>query len=147
MPGLPEIDWTQVASTLSRLAIAYALTLPIGWDRESADDGGAGVRTFPLVAIGSCGFLLIGLELFTSEEALARLLYGLMTGIGFIGGGSILKHDDTVSGTATAASIWNVGAIGAAVAWQRFEIALVLALVNFVTLRWMKRAYRGGKRR
>ena len=57
-----------------------------------------------------------------------------MTGIGFIGGGSILKDRGNVSGTATAASIWNTGAIGAAVAWHRYEIAIALSLVNFLLL-------------
>jgi putative Mg2+ transporter-C (MgtC) family protein len=59
-----------------------------------------------------------------------------MTGIGFIGGGSILKQGGSVSGTATAASIWNTGAIGAAVAWGRYEIAIALSAVNFVLLRF-----------
>jgi putative Mg2+ transporter-C (MgtC) family protein len=133
---VPNIDWHQVGRHLYRLVIAYVLTLPIGWDRESVH-AGPGVRTFPLVAVGCCAYMLIGQSLFTGEEAQARLLYGLMTGIGFIGGGSILKERGSISGTATAASIWNVGAIGAAVAWLRFEIALVLALANFATLRWL----------
>jgi putative Mg2+ transporter-C (MgtC) family protein len=58
-----------------------------------------------------------------------------MTGIGFIGGGAILKHGASVRGTATAASVWNTGAIGAAVAFHRYEIAVVLAVINFLTLR------------
>lgn len=58
-----------------------------------------------------------------------------MTGIGFIGGGAILKHGTSVRGTATAASVWNTGAIGAAVAFRRYEIAVVLSLINFLTLR------------
>jgi putative Mg2+ transporter-C (MgtC) family protein len=72
----------------------------------------------------------------SGPDALSRLLYGLMTGIGFIGGGAILKHRQTVHGTATAASIWNTGAIGAAVGFDRYEIALVLCIMNVVTLRW-----------
>jgi putative Mg2+ transporter-C (MgtC) family protein len=73
-----------------------------------------------------------------NPEALSRVLYGLMTGIGFIGGGAILKDGGNVSGTATAASIWNTGAVGAAVAFQRFEIAIALALVNFLILRFLQ---------
>jgi putative Mg2+ transporter-C (MgtC) family protein len=140
VPELPDIDWHEVASHLSRLAIAFVLTLPIGLDREHRRQG-PGVRTFPLVALGSCGYLLIGRSLFVEELSQARLLYGLMTGIGFIGGGAILKEKGNVSGTATAASIWNVGAIGAAVAWHRYEIALVLSAVNFATLRWLGSAF------
>ncbi|NNL66125.1 MAG: MgtC/SapB family protein [Myxococcales bacterium] len=136
---MPTIHWSEVFAHLSKLAIAFALTLPIGWDREAVRRG-PGLRTFPLVAVGSCGYLLMGQSMFLEEGSQARLLYGLMTGIGFIGGGSILKENGAISGTATAASIWNVGAIGAAVAWQRFEIALVLAIANFATLRWLGHA-------
>lgn len=60
-----------------------------------------------------------------------------MTGIGFIGGGAILKGGVSVHGTATAASIWNTGAIGAAVAYGRYEIAILLSLVNFATLHFL----------
>jgi putative Mg2+ transporter-C (MgtC) family protein len=70
-------------------------------------------------------------------QAQARIIEGLMTGIGFIGGGAILKSKASVHGTATAASIWVTGAVGAAVAYDLFEIALVLAVVTFVTLRWL----------
>lgn len=58
-----------------------------------------------------------------------------MTGIGFVGGGAILKSAGSVHGTATAASIWNTGAIGAAVAFERYEIAIVLSLINYGSLR------------
>jgi len=60
-----------------------------------------------------------------------------MTGIGFIGGGAILKHGLSVRGTATAASVWNTGDIGACVAYGRYEIALVLSLINFLTFRFL----------
>jgi len=72
-----------------------------------------------------------------SPDAQARVLQGLMTGIGFVGGGAILKKGADVRGLATAASIWNTGAVGAAVAFARYEIALVLSLLNFLTLRFL----------
>ena len=86
------------------------------------------------MAAGCCGYLLIGRSVFEGDEAHARILYGMMTGIGFIGGGAILKTGSHVVGTATAASIWNTGAIGAAVAWSRFEIAIVLMVISVLTL-------------
>jgi putative Mg2+ transporter-C (MgtC) family protein len=132
---LLDIDWQTVLVHLVQVGVAYLLAIPLGWERESARDApGAGLRTFPLVAAGCCGYLLIGRSIFTGEEAHARVLYGMMTGIGFIGGGAILKTGNHVVGTATAASIWNTGAIGAAVAWGRFEIALVLMVINILTL-------------
>jgi putative Mg2+ transporter-C (MgtC) family protein len=134
---LPDIRWGEIAQNLLRLGVAYLLAVPLGWDQER-EARGAGLRTFPLVAVGSCGYILIGQELLQGSESHARMLYGLMTGIGFIGGGSILKERSHITGTATAASIWNTGALGAAVAWQRYEIALLLAVLNFATLRWIR---------
>ncbi|MDX1504425.1 MAG: MgtC/SapB family protein [Spongiibacter sp.] len=133
MPVL-DLNWPLIAHHLSQLAIAYALALPIGFNRETESQG-AGLRTFPLVAIGCCAFLLIGRDVLGTDEAHARMLYGLMSGIGFIGGGAIIKQNDSVSGTATAAAIWATGTIGAAVAWQRYEIAIVVSLITFITLR------------
>ena len=68
-------------------------------------------------------------------KAHARILQGLATGIGFVGGGAILKSDTHVRGTATAASIWAMGAMGAAVAYRRIEIAILLSLVTIAALR------------
>jgi putative Mg2+ transporter-C (MgtC) family protein len=135
---LPLIEWNAVLVSLGKIAAAYALALPVAWDREQ-EARSAGLRTFPLVAVASCGYILFAVEVFGNEpEAQARLMEGLITGIGFIGGGAILKERGSVHGTATAASIWNTGAIGAAVAFERFEIALVLSLINFATFRFMR---------
>jgi putative Mg2+ transporter-C (MgtC) family protein len=95
-----------------------------------------GLRTFPIVAIASCGYVLITNEIVSPDahEAKMRVIQGLMTGIGFVGGGAILKNDDQVHGTATAASIWLTGAIGAAVGYEQYEIALIISVINFLTL-------------
>ena len=131
------------------LAIAYLLALPIGWDRES-DERSAGIRTFPLVALASCGFVQAA-ETVThgSPEATARIVEGLITGMGFIGGGAILKLKDSVRGTATAASLWATGAIGTAVGLGAYDIAVLLAVVTFLTLKALtplKRDARGNDR-
>ena len=137
MVELLDLDWSAIVRHLSQIGIAFLLASPLGWDRE-AEERGAGLRTFPLVAAGSCSYLLIGQDILEGSESHARLLYGLMTGIGFIGGGSILKEGGSVTGTATAASIWNTGAIGAAVAWHRYEIAIVLSLSTLLVLRLVR---------
>jgi len=117
--------------------VAYLIALPIGWDRERSGRG-VGLRTFPLVAVASCGYLLIARDIaLTNPDVQSRVLQGLLGGIGFIGGGAILKEGGAVRGTATAASIWNTGAIGVAVAFDRFEIALVLGVINLLTLRFL----------
>jgi putative Mg2+ transporter-C (MgtC) family protein len=72
------------------LLAAYLLALPIGWDREKSERS-AGLRTFPLVAIASCGFVQATENLAQGNpEAMARIVEGLITEMGFIGGGAIL---------------------------------------------------------
>lgn len=140
---IPDIEWNIVGLHIRDLLFAYILSLPIGWDREK-NARTAGLRTFPLVAVASCGYMLVGLQVLNSTDAEARVLAGIITGIGFIGGGAILKNvvegEGLVSGTATAASLWVTGAIGISVATGRLEIALILSAVTFLTLRIMTSA-------
>lgn len=133
---IPEINWTEVLANLVQLGIAYLLSLPLAYNRERASTG-AGLRTFPLVAVAACGYTLVGISVLDSTEAESRVLQGLITGIGFIGGGAILKDKGKVSGVATAASIWNTGLIGIAVALHRYEIALLMSVISFLTLRFV----------
>jgi putative Mg2+ transporter-C (MgtC) family protein len=122
---------------LGALIAAYLLALPIGWDREKSERS-AGLRTFPLVAIASCGFIQATENLtIGSPEATARIVEGLITGMGFIGGGAILVVRNAVKGTATAASLWATGAIGTAVGLGAYDIAVVLSIMTFLTLRVM----------
>ena len=131
---LESIGHWQVAwKDLQQVGIAYVLTAAIGWDREQ-EAHSTGLRTFPLVGMASCGYLLV-LGSQPDAAAQSRVLQGLITGIGFVGGGAILKEGATVKGTATAASIWNAGVIGAAVAMGQYEIAILLAALNLFTLR------------
>lgn len=136
MDVVTELEWHQIWSHFYHLIIAFSLAVPLGWDREQ-ESRGAGLRTFPLVALGSCAYMLTGISVLNSTDAESRVIYGILTGIGFIGGGAILKERGNVAGTATAASIWNTGAIGMAVAWDRYEIAIVLSALNFLTFRFM----------
>lgn len=125
---------------LLRLAGAFALALPIGWERQTSSRS-AGLRTFPLVAAASCAYMMLGSEIVgESAEARSRVIQGLLTGMGFIGGGAILKNPRRVRGTATAASLWMTGAIGAAVAFRRWELAITASLLTFLTL-WSFTSY------
>ncbi len=120
------------------LAAAYALAFPIGWDREQAERS-AGLRTFPLVALASCGVIqAVESTIGNSPEAMARVVEGLITGVGFIGGGAILKHEHAVRGTATAASLWATGAIGAAVGLGAYDVAVIVSVFTFATLKLLK---------
>src|SRR5688572_7243777 len=128
-------DTFNILPHLTALAIAYALAFPIGWDRER-EERSAGLRTFPLVAVATCGFVQAAEGVTqASPEATARIVEGLITGMGFIGGGAILRLKDSVRGTATAASLWATGAIGTAVGLGAYDIAVLLSLVTFITLK------------
>jgi len=121
---------------MAKIAGAYVLAIPVGWYRER-EAHSIGVRTFPLVAMASCAFVLVAVPLGQADlAAQSRVIQGLVAGIGFIGGGAILKSDaGSVHGTATAASIWNTGAVGAAVAQDRFLLAVLLTALNLFALR------------
>jgi putative Mg2+ transporter-C (MgtC) family protein len=135
MPPLP-IDWNVLGNAALKLGFAWLLALPTGWWREQ-EVHAVGIRTFPVVAIASCGYLLLLRDIPGTDglAANSRVLQGLVAGMGFIGGGAIVHEGMSVHGTATAASIWNTGAIGAAVAMGKYEIAIVLAAINLITVR------------
>ncbi|MGE0259225.1 MAG: MgtC/SapB family protein [Alphaproteobacteria bacterium] len=117
------------------LAAAYALAFPIAWDREKGSRS-AGLRTFPLVALAACGFVQ-ATEGFAAADpaAMARIVEGLITGVGFIGGGAIIRHGHSVRGTATAASLWATGAIGAATGLGNYGVAVLISVFTFATFR------------
>ena len=125
--------WQDAWQNFQQMGLTYVLTAFIGWDREK-EAHSAGLRTFPIVGMASCGYLLV-LGAQPDIAAQSRVLQGLITGVGFVGGGAILKEGATVRGTATAASIWNAGVIGASVALGHIEIAVMLAALNLFTLR------------
>lgn len=131
-------DWARFLDDLLReggkAAIAFLLALPVAIERERAT-GMMGLRTLPLVSVACCGFVLLGAEFAaTDPTAHARLLSGLIAGIGFIGGGAILKSDRDVRGTATAASILATGVLGASVGYGRYAIAVLIAVATLATL-------------
>lgn len=126
-----DLNFDLIFQHFFQLGVAFLLSLPIAFNREY-NDRGAGLRTFPLVTIASCSFMLVGMSVYEGSDAEARVMYGIITGMGFIGGGAIFKSGDSVSGTATAAGIWNTGAIGVSVAYSRYEIAIVLSVIGFL---------------
>lgn len=113
--------------------LAYLMALPVGWDREHHERS-AGLRTFPLVCVASCGVVLVARMMMTSADE-SRVIQGLIGGIGFIGGGTILKSGLTVRGTATAASILVTAVIGVCVAQHLYLLATALSILSLATLR------------
>lgn len=137
---MSTVNLWEILSHVLSLVVAFVLALPIGWNRER-EERSAGIRTFPLVAMAACGFVLVAIGVLgATSPGQARILEGLMTGVGFIGGGAILKHGTQALGTATAASLWATGALGAAVGYGLYDIAVILSLVTYVTLRYLSPA-------
>jgi putative Mg2+ transporter-C (MgtC) family protein len=137
-------DAAELLRLLVAIVLSCALALPLGWERKRHSHADVGLRVFPLVAVGACVYVFIGQQVFSGEhrDEQADMLQGLMTGIGFVGAGAIIKHSGGVSGLATAAAIWTTGAIGAAVAYGFYALAVVLALVNLFILALTRRLKR-----
>ena len=128
-------DYWETLSHLVKMGLASLLALPIGWNRE-VEERSAGIRTFPLVAMASCGFVMIANSVLgEGSPEHAKVIDGLISGVGFIGGGAILKQGNQALGTATAASLWATGALGVAVGYGLVDIAVILSVVTFVALR------------
>src|SRR3954452_18250708 len=136
---LPPLGRLSFLPHIRDLALAYAFAFSIGWNRER-EDRSAGLRTFPLVAVAACGFIQ-ATEGFTRTDpsAAARVVEGVITGIGFIGGGAILKNGAEVHGTATAAALWATGAIGIAVGHAQYDVAAIICLFTVLTFYLMNR--------
>jgi putative Mg2+ transporter-C (MgtC) family protein len=132
---MPGMNWSYTGLSI---VVAYLLALPIGLEWERLHHG-VGLRTFPLVGVACCAYVLVGRHfLGAGAQNLDRIIQGLMTGIGFIGGGAIFRERDTIYGAATAASIWGTGALGAAVATGAYDVAIMLAVVNWATAHFLR---------
>jgi putative Mg2+ transporter-C (MgtC) family protein len=107
----------------------------IGIQRERAGKP-AGVRTHMLVSSGAAVFLIASGEFGMDPDSISRVIQGLVTGIGFLGAGAILKLYDkrAVEGLTTAAGIWMTAALGVAVGLGRFGLALVATFLAWMTL-------------
>lgn len=128
LESLFDFDWDVMLAYTVQMVLAFGLVLPVGFNRESSRQS-IGLRTFPLVSLASCCFTLLGFELNGDDDSLmGEVLGGIITGIGFVGGGAILQKDDRIEGTSTAAAIWSAGCVGVAVAMGRLEIAVLISV-------------------
>jgi putative Mg2+ transporter-C (MgtC) family protein len=122
-----------------RLCIAAALGGVVGWEREKTGKS-AGVRTHMLVALGAALFTLVPLEAGMQTADFSRVIQGLVTGIGFLGGGVILKlsEEHQVYGLTTAAGIWATAAVGMAVGAGWLWPALCGTILAWVILEFFR---------
>ena len=131
--GLP--DPRQMASLGIRLVTAMFLGAIVGIQRERVGKP-AGLRTHMLVAMGAALFVLGSVESEMNSDGISRVIQGLITGIGFIGAGAILKLEEKreIEGLTTAAGVWMTAAIGVAVGLGRLGLAMVSTLLTWITL-------------
>jgi putative Mg2+ transporter-C (MgtC) family protein len=131
--GLPNPE--QLEHVAIRLIAAALLGAVIGIQRSYAGKP-AGLRTHILVSAGSAVFILAGSGVGMSLDGQSRVIQGIVTGIGFIGAGSILKleNKEEIQGLTTAAGIWMTAAIGAAIGLGSLGIALLGTLLTVVIL-------------
>ena len=117
-----------------RLLTAALLGAAIGYEREFRAKN-AGVRTHILVALGSALFMIISQFGFPEDARFdaARVAAGVVTGIGFIGGGIIMKKKH-VSGLTTAASLWVTGAVGLSAGSGMFEVSILCTILVLLCL-------------
>lgn len=124
----------QLPEVIGRLLLATVLGAIIGIEREYRQKA-AGVRTNALIALGSCLFTMVGLEMVPPGTDPTRVASTIVTGIGFLGGGAILRTGHTVRGLTTAATIWVNAAIGMATAVGLIWVAAVTTGITLVVLR------------
>jgi putative Mg2+ transporter-C (MgtC) family protein len=124
-----------MVSLVTRLLTAMMLGALVGAQRESSGKP-AGLRTHMLVAMGGALFVLAPLEAGMELNGISRVIQGIVTGIGFIGAGAILKLQDKreIEGLTTAAGIWMTAAVGIAAGLGRLGLALVSTVLTWITL-------------
>jgi len=135
-------QWLGDGEFVARLVLALVLGGLIGLERQSHGRP-AGLRTNILVCLGSAAIIVAFQKLFedsalSAESVIrmdpARAAAGVITGIGFLGAGTIVKSDTFIRGLTTAASIWVVAAVGIILGLGEYDIALVLTALVLLTL-------------
>lgn len=127
------------ANILSRILLSIILGFGIGFEREITNKW-AGLRTHILVSLGSCLFTILSIYGFSTAISVypmgdpGRVAAQILTGIGFIGGGTVLRQGSSVYGLTTAATLWMVASIGMACGCGKFNWALISAILSIAVL-------------
>jgi putative Mg2+ transporter-C (MgtC) family protein len=130
---------------LVAMLVSTLLGMLVGWERQVGHKP-AGLRTHVLVCLGSTMFVLVTRhavrDIGGPSTDPTRIIHGVITGVGFLGAGSILRTEGYVHGLTTAASVWMVAAIGVAVGVHAYALAGIgtgLALIVLEVFRWVER--------
>lgn len=135
---------------LGKLVLAMALGGVIGTERAVLAKQAAGTRTFGLVCLGTCLFIVTGNHVDVAYAGILnfdpmRMAAGIVTGIGFIGGGLIIFRGDTLHGVTTAAGLWIVAAIGIAVGFGMYTVSIfasILTLLMFTGMWYVENRFK-----
>lgn len=123
------MDWNQEFLMALQVVVAVVLGGFVGWEREwHAQE--AGIRTYGAVSLGACVFALLSTHVTTGNNPHV-IAAGVVTGIGFLGAGVILRDQGNVVGLTTAATLWATASIGLATGYGMFTLAVLVALIVF----------------
>jgi putative Mg2+ transporter-C (MgtC) family protein len=128
-------DPAQLTRIVLRLLLAALLGGALGYERERSGKA-AGLRTHMLVAIGAALFVLVPQQAGMVVGDLSRVIQGIVTGVGFLGAGAIIKHasEQSVQGLTTAAGVWMTAAIGIACGLGRETTAVLSTVLALAVL-------------
>ncbi|MBU1862511.1 MAG: MgtC/SapB family protein [Candidatus Omnitrophica bacterium] len=110
----------------------------VGWERERLDKA-AGLRTHILICVGACLFTVVGTKYITpvNQGELLRVFQGIITGVGFVGAGAIIRQGGFVRGLTTAAGVWVIAAIGLAIGAGEYTLALFCTVLMFFIMHFV----------
>ena len=141
MLGWPELE------LFGKVVLAGLLGFIVGLERERMGSA-AGDRTFSLVAIGSALFTTLAFDVFGASAGNdpGRVAANVLTGVGFLGGGMILKEGGNIRGLTTAAGLWAIAAVGMAVGAERYLLGVLTTVLIMIVLA-AERVYSAKRRR
>lgn len=125
------MDWTLELLFVSRTILAALAGGLIGWERE-VHGREAGIRTYAAVSLGACTFALVSQHVGGGDPA--RIAAQVVSGVGFLGAGAILRQDDRVRGLTTAGTLWATAAVGLAMGFGMYVLASCTAILVLILL-------------
>ncbi|MBA4062550.1 MAG: magnesium transporter MgtC [Isosphaera sp.] len=123
------MDWKVEALMAFRVMVAVVLGGFVGWERQWHGRE-AGIRTYAAVALGACVFALISTHVTTGNNPHV-IAAGVVTGIGFLGAGVIVREQGNIAGLTTAATLWSTASVGLAVGYGMYLLGVLVSLIVF----------------
>jgi len=133
------MNFPSFGETMIKLWVAFGLAALIGWERESPERP-AGLRTHILVCLGSCLAMMISQSVAGDNFDPGRVAAQVITGVGFLGAGTVIRSGQMVRGLTTAASLWAIAVVGLAVGVGWYAGAGIFTGGQFIALAVLRRA-------